>query len=112
MDFSIFPEDFIQCSLERRNPFPGVDLLQKLSNKRFVRLDETEKPIRVLLTVTAPDPQTKPFVEDRNDPAPVFGKGSLGFKSFIAQLLAQKVSEPFAPEAGIDPLFLSVNRRE
>jgi hypothetical protein len=56
MDFSIFRENLIECSLERRDPFPGVDLLQKISNKRLIGLNETEKPIGVFLIVAASDP--------------------------------------------------------
>jgi hypothetical protein len=50
----------------------------------------------------------KLFIDDRNDPAPIFGKRRFGFESFIAQLLAQKVSERFAPETRIDLLYFSV----
>ncbi len=77
------------------------DTLVRRSKNRILH-SAIEKALSMLLTASSGSTAT----------APVFGKGSLGFKSFIAQLLAQKVSEPFAPEAGIDPLFLSVNRRE
>ena len=108
MDCNVLREDLIQRSLERRDPFSGVDLLQKLSNKRFVRLDETEAPVWIFLRMAATDPQTKLFIDDGNDPAPILGKGRFGFESFIAQLLAQKVSERFAPETRIDLLYFSV----
>ena len=68
--------------------------------------DEAKIPVRILLIVPAADPQAEAFVYYINAHAPVLGKRLFGFESLRQQFVAEKLSEPFAPQVRIDLFFL------
>src|ERR1700686_3668555 len=66
-----FAKDFVQSTLKRPNRFPHIDLSEELANIGGVRLDETKIPIRVLLVVTASDPQGEVLINHIDSPTPI-----------------------------------------
>ena len=73
-----------------------------------MRFDEAEKSVRVLLVVTAADPQAKLLVGHRNHPAPIFSDRFLRFKALFSEIVPEELSQPFSPEAGVDLLLLAI----
>ena len=77
-----------------------------------MRFDEAEKSIVICLVVTATDPKAKRSINHRYDPSPIFREGLFGFEPLLTKALPEKISQPLAPNIGIDELFLSVERWE
>jgi hypothetical protein len=105
-------ENLVHGPLQRRNTRLGVDLPQQFANKGRMRLDESEKSVRVLLTVTAADPQAKALVGYGNDPAPILRNRFSRLKSLISEIVPEELSQPLSPDAGVDLLLLAIIRRE
>src|SRR5579871_6800297 len=105
-------EHLVEGPLQRRDTRLRIDLLQQFSNKGRMRFDEAEKSVRVLLIVTASDPQPKLLVGDRNHPAPIFRDRFLRLKSLFSEVVTEELSQPLSPQAGVDLFLLAVVRGE
>lgn len=93
--------------LERNYTLTRIDPPKNLTNRRFVWLDETQKTVWVLV-ISATNPKSKALVGYRNNPTPVFCKWLLRLEAFLLKSIEEKISQSFAPNAGIDELiFLS-----
>ena len=77
-----------------------------------MRLDEAEESVRVLLIMTAADPQAKVLVGYRNDPAPILRYRFFRLKSLVSEIVPEELSQSFSPEAGVDLLLLAIICRE
>src|SRR5262249_39147062 len=105
-----------ECGVERegylRHAFRRVDRAKELAYPRLGRLDEAEEAVWLPLVVTAPDPQRKSVVADRNEPTPILGSGRAAPQPLSVERTAQVVSELFAPASGIDLFVLARLGRE
>jgi hypothetical protein len=103
-------EHLVDGPLQRRDTRLRIDPLQQFSNKGRMRFDEAEKSVRVLLVVTAADPQAKLLVGHRNHPAPIFSDRLLRFKALFSEIVPEELSQPLSPQAGVDLFLLAVVR--
>src|ERR1035438_8061860 len=104
----ILREPFVHRSLKRRNRLCRVDLAEQLANERFMRFDEAEKPVGILLVTAAADPKAKSLVHYREHPPPIFSDWLPGLNALAPQAIPEELCQSFSPHLGIDLLLFAV----
>ncbi len=90
----------------------SMNSLQPAADIRLMRLDETEKSVRVLVLAAAADPERKLVVSDVDHPAPIFRSWFLRSEAGAIERGFNELCELFPETSWIHVAFLPGRRRQ